>query len=93
MLLARYAVPVFEVEADRGFSGWGEDVIALPVVRDFALDGSTARVTVSNVAEARPLLLRSLADSGVLVRRFELVHPSLEEIFLRLTSREAGAEA
>jgi ABC-type uncharacterized transport system ATPase subunit len=58
-------------------------------VRDVAVDNHTARVTVDDVAGARPVLLRSLADANVLVRRFELVHPSLEEIFLRLTKAEA----
>ncbi len=90
-LLARYAVPVFEVEADLGFNGWGQTARALPVVKDIALDGKTARVTVANVAAAQPVLLRSLADSNVLVRRFEVVHPSLEEIFLRLTQSPAEA--
>jgi ABC-2 type transport system ATP-binding protein len=89
VLLARYAVPVLEVEAEGQWDGWVELARSLPLIGDVALTGRTARITVADVAAAQPVVLRSLAEAGVLVRRFEVVHPSLEDVFLRLTNGEA----
>lgn len=88
-LLARYAVPVFEIEAGGDFAGWLDAARALPFVDALTVENHTARVTVNDVAAAQPALLRSLADASVLVRRFEVLQPSLEDVFLRLTKAEA----
>lgn len=88
-LLDRYAVPVFEVEVEGAWGGWAETARALPLVREVAVKDRIARLAVSDVAAAQPAVLRSLSEAGMVVRRFELAHPSLEEIFLRLTGAEA----
>jgi ABC-2 type transport system ATP-binding protein len=88
-LLARYAVPVFEIEAEGSWDGWATAARGLPLVRDVTVNDHNARITVVDVGAAQPGVLRSLSEAGVLVRRFEVVQPSLEDIFLRLTSAEA----
>jgi len=88
-LMARYATPLFEVVVDNGFGAWADAAAGLPFVRNLAVDDHIARVLVSDVPAAQQALLHSLADAGLLVRRFELVRPSLEEIFLGLTGTEA----
>jgi ABC-2 type transport system ATP-binding protein len=89
-LLDRYAVPVFEVEAEGAWDGWATTARSLPLVREVSVKDKLARLTVTDVAAAQPAVLRSLSEAGMVVRRFELVHPSLEEIFLRLTGAEAA---
>lgn len=44
-----------------------------------------ARILVSDLPEAQRHLLGSLSERNLLVRRFEVVQPSLEDVFLRLT--------
>jgi ABC-2 type transport system ATP-binding protein len=88
-LLDRYAVPVFEIEAEGAWDGWAAAARSLPLVREVTVKERVARLTVTDVAAAQPAVLRSLSEAGVVIRRFELVHPSLEEIFLRLTGGEA----
>jgi ABC-2 type transport system ATP-binding protein len=88
-LLERYAQPMFEIEVDNGNGGWADAVQAQPFVQNVQVAGNTARVLVKDIPQAQTALLRLLADSGLLVRRFEIVHPSLEDIFLRLTGTEA----
>lgn len=88
-LLARYAQPVFEVEAENGFDTWPAALQQLPIVQSVTLDKTIARIRVSDVARAQTALIASLAASEARIRRFEIVQPSLEDIFLRLTEKEA----
>jgi len=88
-LLARYAAPLFEVETDNGFDHWIETVERLPFVNSVTLSNHTARILVQEVEAAQKALLSTLAASEIRVRRFELVQPSLEDVFLQLTQKEA----
>ncbi len=88
-LLERYAQPMFEIEVDNGFNGWVETVQTLPVVQNVQIADHMARVLVKDIPQAQTVLLGLLSESGLLVRRFEIVQPSLEDIFLRLTGTEA----
>ena len=88
-LLERYVTPLFEVETDNGFGNWLEWVKKQPFVTNVAVTNHTARVLVKDVPRAQQALLESLAKEALPVRRFELVHPSLEDVFLRLTEKEA----
>jgi ABC-2 type transport system ATP-binding protein len=90
-LLDRYAVPVFEVEAEGEWDGWAQTARSLPLVREVTVKERIARLTVTDVVASQPAVLRSLSEAGMVIRRFELVHPSLEEIFLRLTSADGAA--
>jgi ABC-2 type transport system ATP-binding protein len=88
-LLARYVTPLFEIESDNGFGGWLEWVGKQPFVTSVTVTNHTARVLVKDVRKAQKVLLASLAKEALSVRRFEMVHPSLEDVFLRLTEKEA----
>jgi ABC-2 type transport system ATP-binding protein len=86
-LLDRYAVPLFEVEANEGLQEWLEEVKTLPCVERVTLENSTGRLFVKDVHQAEPELLASLLHASLFVRRFEMIHPTLEEVFLRLTEK------
>ena len=88
-LLARYATPLFEIESDDGFGHWLDWVEKQAFVTNVSVSNHTARILVKDVHQAQKALLESLAGESLPVRRFELVHPSLEDVFLRLTGKEA----
>ncbi len=92
-LLDRYAQPVFEIEAENGFSEWVEQARHLPVVSSVQVEGRLARVSVKDIHAAQRALLASLSENGLLIRRFEVTTPSLEEIFLKLTGQAENAPA
>jgi ABC-2 type transport system ATP-binding protein len=87
-LLARYVTPLFEIESDNGFGHWLEWVEKQAFVTNVTVSDHTARVLVKDVHKAQKVLLESLAREALSVRRFEMVHPSLEDVFLRLTEKE-----
>jgi len=84
-LLDRYALPIFEIEVEDGSGEWGNLLAQMPVVDAVQVEGRVARVHVQNIHEAQRELLDSLAQNDMLIRRFELTRPSLEDIFLKLT--------
>jgi ABC-2 type transport system ATP-binding protein len=88
-LLARYVTPLFEIESEDGLGHWLEWVEKQPFVTNVTVSGHVARVLVKDVPTAQKVLLESLASEALSVRRFEMVQPSLEDIFLRLTGKEA----
>jgi ABC-2 type transport system ATP-binding protein len=88
-LLARYVTPLFEIETEDGFGAWQEWAEKQPFVTSVTVSGHTARVLVKDVPVAQKALLESLARESLPVRRFEMIHPSLEDVFLRLTGKEA----
>lgn len=92
-LLERYALPIFEVEADDGFGDWPESVRQMPFVESLTISGRSARVLVRDMAAAKHDLLASLVSHGLLIRRFEMVTPTLEDVFLRLTDENSAVSA
>jgi ABC-2 type transport system ATP-binding protein len=87
-LLSSYVTPLFEIESEDGFGHWLEWVEKQAFVTNVTVANHTARVLVKDVHKAQKPLLESLARETLSVRRFELVHPSLEDVFLRLTKKE-----
>jgi ABC-2 type transport system ATP-binding protein len=87
-LLDRYVVPAFELEVDNRFtaqlSAWVDGIQAQPWVTSVQLDRGTARVVVSDVETSRRQLLASALAAGLVLNRYEMVRPSLEDVFLRL---------
>lgn len=87
-LIARYAVPAFEVESDPGsverLAEWARGLQKVRWVTSVAVDGPTARVVVSDVEMAKRELLPAAVQAGVILTRYEMVRPSLEDVFLRL---------
>ncbi len=95
-LLARYSVPALEIECDDGaeaaFAAWLAEVGRLSWVSSVTQPYSTvARVVVDDVARARAELLVRIGQAGLPLRRFEIVTPSLEDIFLRLVGQAPEA--
>ena len=84
-LLDRYAMPIFEIEVENSVTDWSSPLSQLPVVDAMQVDGRVARLHVRDVHQAQRELLAALAQNGLLIRRFEITRPSLEDIFLKLT--------
>lgn len=91
-LLACYTVPALEIECDESwadsFDAWLADLARLPWVSITTRQGSVARVVVNDLAVARHALLEQVTTAGMTLNRFEIVKPSLEDIFLRLVAKE-----
>ncbi len=88
-LLLRYAAPLIEVEVEHEFGPWLDWARKQPYVTSLSLTNHTARLLVSDIHRAQQALLASLSEQALSVQRFELVHPSLEDVFLRLTGKES----
>jgi ABC-2 type transport system ATP-binding protein len=93
-LRARYATPAFELECAEGgeqaLAAWAETARTLPWVTSVQCTGPAARVVVKDVATARQALLASVVQAGLTLQRYEVVTPSLEDIFLRLVGEEGA---
>lgn len=91
-LMAQYAVPAFEVEVDSSsgpaFADWMERIKGEGWVRSISIDGSVARVVVTEVETAKREMLSSIYQAGLVLTRYEMVKPSLEEVFLHLVGEE-----
>ena len=57
-----------------------------PGVMDAAVFGNALHLVVENAAKAAPLLKKFLADHSVTVSRMEEIRPSLEDVFVSLTT-------
>ena len=84
-LLERYGVPVIEVESEGALQAWSEQAGSLPGVEQVSLANHTARLRVKDAATSLPAVLQSIIGQGLPVTRVEIVRPSLEDVFLRLT--------
>ncbi len=93
--------PVAAVKRDHGgayvaigLEQWTPEAVstlrASPLVAHVREDGHTAEVMLRPAADPQELL-RSVVQSGLRVRRFEQVEPSLEQIFLDRVGAEAAA--
>jgi ABC-2 type transport system ATP-binding protein len=88
-LLSQYVTPAIEIEAESDIAHWAQMIRALPWVKSAAVDGRSARVVVTDMAVAKRDLLPSALSAGLTLTRYELVRPSLEDIFLRLVGEES----
>jgi ABC-2 type transport system ATP-binding protein len=61
-----------------------------PRARDAAMFGASLHVTVDS-PEAIPALEASLGERGITTQHMEAIVPSLEDVFVSLVGREAGA--
>ena len=93
-LLAQFAIPAFEVEVDAQTAAiltpWSEALRHETWVKSVSLDGLVARVIVNNVEIAKRGLLASITQVGLILTRYEVVRPSLEDVFLQLVNQEEG---
>ena len=89
-LQERYAQPAFELEV---VGKWGDDdeklIAALraePWAADVTRHGDIVRVIAADTTAAGQGILALVAAHGIQMQRFERMRPSLEDIFLRLTT-------
>jgi ABC-2 type transport system ATP-binding protein len=91
-LLAQYAIPAFEVEADVSSEAamivWANGLQRETWVKTITVQGLVARVIVSDVEVAKKALLASINQAGLILSRYEVVKPSLEDVFLQLVGEE-----
>lgn len=91
-LLARYAQPVFEIEGDNGsaapLAAWAETLRQRPWVVGVSVDRTVARVVVRDVATAKRELPASIAQAELPLVRYEMLRPSLEDVFVQLVGEE-----
>jgi ABC-2 type transport system ATP-binding protein len=91
-LLSKYAIPAFEVEVDaqteNGIITWCNALQQESWVKSALLQGLVARIVVSDVELAKRELLASITQAGLILTRYEIVRPSLEDIFLQLVNQE-----
>lgn len=87
-LIARYAVPMFKIEGDSGsvrqIAAWAETLRAIAWVTTVSVEGTTACVVVNNVERAKRELLILVVQAGLVLTSYEMVRPSLEDVFLQL---------
>jgi ABC-2 type transport system ATP-binding protein len=96
-LLASYARPVYVVEPETPSDGTlarlGDVLRLVPGVTDVQVDRTTLRVAVTDDGLVSTRLLAALADLEATIVRFERQRPTLEDVFLKLVGRGAGAAA
>jgi ABC-2 type transport system ATP-binding protein len=91
-LLAQYAVPALEVEVDEKseskITPWCETLRREPWVKTISRQELVVRVIVNDIETAKPELLRSAAQVGMVLNKYEVVKPSLEDVFMQLVGEE-----
>lgn len=85
----RHREPVITVDTDGRpetadwLNNWAAGDGRSEYVRETALGASSIRIVVSDMERARRELLADIADANVGVRRIELGHTSLEDLFMK----------
>ncbi len=69
-----------------------EALQSAPGVMDAAVFGNALHLVVADAARSAPQLESYLAKYGVTVTRMEKIHPSLEDVFVSLTTGREAAE-
>jgi ABC-2 type transport system ATP-binding protein len=70
-----------------------EALQSAPGVSDAAVFGNALHLVVPDAAVAAPQIKKYLADQGVTVTRVEKIRPSLEDVFVSLTTARDTQEA
>jgi len=87
-LLAQYAIPAFEVEVDPDsearLEGWAATLRQKRWVRSASVNERKVRIVVHDVEAAKRALMSLAVQADLVLTRYEMVQPSLEDVFLRL---------
>jgi ABC-2 type transport system ATP-binding protein len=88
-LMESYVVPAFDLDVDpqskETLQTWAESLKQRPWVVEASVEGTYAHIVVNDVAAARRELVASTVEAGLILSRYEVARPSLEDIFLHLT--------
>lgn len=91
-LKADYSIPVYEIESapedKKKLSTWLDRLRLEIWVEDVELTGTVGRVRVVDSDRANQVMLPMIVSAGFTLNRYEIVRPSLEDIFLRLVEKE-----
>lgn len=89
-LLAHYATDTIalevEAESEPQLAAFTAVLHQQPWVSQVTQDGSTLRITVGDTAVSKQTLLPLIVQHSLILNRYEWIRPSLEEIFLKLSS-------
>ncbi len=95
-LMSRYSVPAFEVEVDPGtehqLKSWLKGLSRNKWYKTATTEGTRARIIVKDMTAARQVLMAQAVVSGLMLRRIEIVTPTLEDVFLELVNGKGGAK-
>jgi ABC-2 type transport system ATP-binding protein len=64
-----------------------------PLVMDAAVFGNALHLVVADASKAAPLVKTYLSERGIAVNRIEKIRPTLEDVFVSLTTSHDAAEA
>jgi ABC-2 type transport system ATP-binding protein len=91
-LIEQYVVPAFEIETENGYveqlQRWAETLPRLDWVSSISPDGRSVRVIVKDVETAKHKLMAAAVKADLVITRYEMMRPSLEDIFMKLVSEE-----
>ena len=88
-LLNKYPVNTAELELDnhgQANGTWTEVLQQQSWVNSIQAENNVVRVTVKDLASGKQALLPLVAGLGLIINRIQWVHPTLEEIFLEVSS-------
>ena len=89
-LMERYAVSVVELEFETNHQPLPESFIQIlksqPWVTDVTQDNNILRVHVTDVSTGKRHILSLIVEHNLTLNRYEWVHPTLEEIFLKVSA-------
>jgi ABC-2 type transport system ATP-binding protein len=91
-LLRKYTLPIVELECENGqekeFTTWCKTLQSKEGIQMLTVEGPVARVVVNDFESTRRWLLKQAAQSGLGIVRFQVVTPTLEDVFLRLVGSD-----
>jgi len=88
-LLSRYPINTAELELDNHCHAngqWKETLEKQPWVHSVQTNQNMVRITVTDLARGKEALLPLVSRFGGMINRIQWVHPSLEEIFLKVSA-------
>jgi ABC-2 type transport system ATP-binding protein len=88
-LLNQYPVNTAELELDnhgQANGKWTETLQQQSWVNSIQAENNIVRITVTDLARGKQTLLPLVAGLGLIINRIQWVHPTLEEIFLEVSS-------
>lgn len=89
-LLDHYAVPVIEIEVSSGMSSqltaWKDNLSNESWIVSTEQHDTVVRILVNDIEKAKIQLLASALQAGLVLERYAVVHPSLEDVFLKLVT-------
>jgi len=95
-LTRKYTIPAFEIEVepygDKDLQNWTKILTQNEWVTSTKIEGDKIRITVNDIETARMKLVSMLPESKLPIRKFEMVTPSLEDVFMKVVHQQGGAQ-